>query len=63
MSKKTEYKKSEVSCACGEKFETMSTKENIHVEVCDKCHPFYTGAQKRGSKTGKIEKFNQKYNL
>ena len=63
MSVNTKHQNSEVSCACGEKFETMSTKEKIHVEVCDKCHPFYTGEQKKGSKTGKIEKFNKKHNL
>ena len=39
----------------------MSTKEEIHVEVCSKCHPFYTGKQSRATKTGRVEKFNQKY--
>ena len=56
-----EYKTCKVTCACGETFETMSTKEKIHVEVCSKCHPFYTGASTMKSKTGRAEKFNQKY--
>ena len=52
-----------VTCACGEKFKVMSTKEEISVEVCSKCHPFFTGKQSRASKTGRVEKFNQKYGL
>ncbi len=55
------YVKCVVTCACGNTFETMSTKPNLHVEVCEKCHPFYTGKQTRASKTGRIEKFNKKY--
>ena len=39
----------------------MSTKPEINVEVCSKCHPFYTGKQTRASKTGRVEKFNKKY--
>ncbi len=56
-----EYKKCKVTCACGETFETMSTKDEINVEVCSKCHPFYTGKQARASRAGKVEKFNKKY--
>ena len=52
-----------VTCACGETFKVMSTKKEISVEVCSKCHPFYTGKQSRASKTGRVEKFNQKYGL
>lgn len=61
--KKSIYKDSKVICACGETFDTKSTKEEIHVEICSKCHPFYTGKQARTSKTGRVEKFNKKYNL
>ena len=50
-----------VTCACGETFKTISTKPSIEVEVCSKCHPFYTGKQARTSKTGRVEKFNKKY--
>ena len=58
-----DYKESKVTCACGETFTTKSTKEEIVVEVCSKCHPFYTGKQTRASKAGKVEKFNAKYGL
>lgn len=58
-----EYKKAKVTCACGTTFETESTADKINVEVCSSCHPFYTGKQGRSSKTGKIEKFNQKYGI
>lgn len=50
-----------VTCACGNKFETKSTKSAIEVEICSQCHPFYTGQQTRASKAGRAEKFNQKY--
>lgn len=55
------YQNATVTCACGAKFETQSTKDNIVVEVCSECHPYYTGKQNRTSKTGRVEKFNQKY--
>ena len=55
------YKDAKVTCACGETFTTKSTKDEIHVEVCSKCHPFYTGKQSRASKAGNVEKFNAKY--
>ncbi len=58
-----EMKDATVQCACGATFKTKSTKEKIFVEVCSECHPFYTGAQGRAKKTGKIEKFNRKYGL
>lgn len=60
--KKTDiYVPAKVKCACGEEFETMSTKEEVNIEVCSNCHPFYTGKQTRASKAGKVEKFNAKY--
>ena len=55
------YKEATVTCACGATFQTRSTKDSIVVEVCSECHPFYTGKQGRASKTGRVEKFNQKY--
>ena len=58
-----EMKEATVTCACGETFTVKSTKDSINVEVCSKCHPFYTGKQSRASKTGRVEKFNQKYGL
>lgn len=56
-----DVKEATVTCACGETFKVKSTKSEINVEVCSKCHPFYTGQQARTSKTGKVERFNQKY--
>ena len=58
-----EVNEATVTCACGETFTVKSTKSSINVEVCSKCHPFYTGKQSRASKTGRVEKFNQKYGL
>ena len=52
-----------VTCACGEKFTVESTKTEINVEVCSKCHPFYTGKQSRASRAGRVDKFNKKYGL
>ena len=56
-----EYVEATVTCACGNTFKTMSTKDTINVEVCSKCHPFYTGKQNLTSKKGQVEKFNKKY--
>ncbi len=56
-----EYKETKVTCACGETFTTQSTKDEINVEVCSKCHPFYTGQQRNVSRAGKVDKFNKKY--
>ncbi len=50
-----------VKCACGEEFITGSTVEKIHVDICSKCHPFYTGKQKFVDSAGRIDKFNKKY--
>lgn len=57
-----QYGKCIVKCACGNSFETASTKKEIHVEICSLCHPFYTGKQKFVDSAGRIEKFNKKYN-
>ena len=56
-----EVKECTVTCACGETFTVKSTKSEINVEVCSKCHPFYTGMQSRTSHTGRVDKFNKKY--
>ena len=56
-----EVKDATVTCVCGASFKTKSIKENIQVEVCSECHPFYTGSQGKAKKTGNIEKFNKKY--
>ena len=55
------YQKCVVTCACGETFETRSVLDKINVEICYKCHPFYTGRQKFVDTAGRIEKFTRKY--
>jgi large subunit ribosomal protein L31 len=57
-----EYVETTVSCGCGNKFKTRSTKKNIHVEICSACHPFFTGKMKFVDTTGRVEKFQKKYN-
>lgn len=52
-----------VSCACGNEFITKSTKEEMRLDICNECHPFYTGSQRNVDTAGRIEKFNQRYNL
>lgn len=56
-----EYHKSIVHCACGHEFETGSTLKEIKVEICSKCHPFFTGKQKLVDSAGKVERFRRKY--
>ncbi len=58
-----EYKKAVVRCACGESFETGSVKEELKVEICSKCHPFFTGRQKFVDTGGRVDKFKKKYGL
>ena len=57
------YEKSIISCACGNSFETGSTKKNMKVEICSVCHPFFTGKQKIIDTAGRVERFNKKYKL
>ncbi len=58
-----EMKETTIKCACGASFKTRSTKDNIEVEICSECHPFYTGSDKITDITGRVEKFRQKYNM
>ncbi|HDN58866.1 MAG: 50S ribosomal protein L31 [Candidatus Neomarinimicrobiota bacterium] len=58
-----EYKISKVTCACGNTFVTRSTRGDMKVEICSKCHPFFTGKQKLVDSAGRIEKYLRKYNL
>jgi large subunit ribosomal protein L31 len=55
------YKETKVICACGDSFTTRSTRENIRVDICSKCHPFFTGKQKLVDAEGRVEKFKKKY--
>ncbi len=56
-----EYKETTITCACGEVIHTRSTKQNIRVEICSKCHPFFTGKQKLVDTAGRVEKYRRKY--
>ncbi|WED43309.1 50S ribosomal protein L31 [Legionella cardiaca] len=59
-----EYKVINVTCSCGESFETRSTRtQDLNIEVCAKCHPFYTGKQKLVDTGGRVQKFRDRYNL
>ena len=58
-----EMKQTTIKCACGASFTTRSTKENIEVEVCSECHPFYSGQQGNTKRTGNVEKFIRKYGI
>lgn len=55
------YKEAKVVCVCGETFIIGSTRPLIHVEICSKCHPFFTGTQKLVDVEGRVEKFKKKY--
>ena len=56
-----EYKKMKIKCVCGNEIETGSIEENITVEICNKCHPFYTGNQKIMDTEGRVERFKKRY--
>ena len=58
-----EYKETKVTCSCGNTFMTRSTKDEIRVEICSACHPFFTGKQKLMDTEGRVEKFMQKYGM
>ena len=55
------YYDSKVRCACGNEFEIGSTQKEIKVEICSKCHPFFTGKQKLVDTAGRVEKFYRRY--
>jgi len=55
------YKGTTITCACGAEFEVGSTKDDIRVEICSKCHPFYTGKQKLVDSAGRVDRFLKKY--
>ena len=55
------YQDTKITCACGAVFEAGSTKQDIRVEICSKCHPFFTGKQKLIDTAGRIDRFRKKY--
>lgn len=57
------YEPTTITCACGEVIETSSTKKDLHVEICSKCHPFFTGKQKLVDTGGRVDRFNKKFGL
>ena len=57
------YQQTTITCACGNVIETGSTKANIKVEVCSKCHPYFTGKQKLVDTGGRVDRFNKRFGL
>lgn len=57
------YHATTVTCACGATFETGSVKQNLRVEICSNCHPFFTGKQKLIDAGGRVDRFNKKYGI
>jgi len=57
------YQKATVTCACGNTFETGSTRKELKVDICSNCHPFFTGKQKFVDTGGRVERFKRKYGL
>lgn len=56
-----DYKAAQIVCSCGNVIETRSTRDQLHVEICSVCHPFYTGKQKLVDTAGRVERFRRKY--
>jgi large subunit ribosomal protein L31 len=56
-----EYNVAKVVCACGNTFDTMSTADEVHIEICSVCHPFYTGKQRLVDTAGRVDRFKKKY--
>ena len=57
------YQAAKVVCACGNEFETSSTRKEIRVEICSKCHPFFTGKQKLIDTGGRVDRFKKRFNI
>ncbi len=58
-----EYKETVIKCACGNEVKTRSTVDNLTVEICSNCHPFFTKKKKIVDSAGRVEKFRKKYNM
>lgn len=56
------YETAIIVCTCGSEVETRSTRPRMHLDVCSKCHPFYTGEQRIVDTAGRVERFNRRYN-
>lgn len=57
------YEATTITCACGTVIETCSTKKDIKVEICSKCHPFFTGKQKLVDTGGRVDRFKKRFNM
>ena len=57
------YQETTITCACGNVIKTSSTKQNIRVEICSKCHPFFTGKQKLVDSGGRVDRFKRRYGM
>jgi len=57
------YEQTTIACACGNVIETGSTKKNLHVEICSKCHPFFTGKQKLVDTGGRVDRFKRRFGV
>ena len=57
------YNSTTIRCACGELIETGSTRSDIRVEICSKCHPFFTGRQKLVDTGGRVDRFNKRFGI
>ena len=58
-----EYKETVIKCACGAEYVTKSTKDNVKVDICAKCHPFFTGKQKLVDAGGRVDRFKKRYGM
>ena len=58
-----DYQETTITCACGNVIHTRSTKKDIRVEICSKCHPFFTGKQKLVDTSGRVDMFNTRYGI
>ena len=58
-----QYEKTVIKCACGAEFETSSTKKDILLDICSKCHPFFTGRQKLVDTGGRVDRFKKRFGL
>jgi large subunit ribosomal protein L31 len=58
-----QYVEATVQCACGNSWQTRSTRERLHVEVCSRCHPFFTGEQRIVDTAGRVERFKRRYGI
>jgi large subunit ribosomal protein L31 len=55
------YVPATITCACGNSWQTRSTKESVHLDICSRCHPYFTGEQRLMDTTGRVERFRRRY--